>query len=205
MLEANNLECVRGERILFSNLNFALGEGSFMQLTGPNGSGKTSLLRMICRLLAPTRGEIRWQGANINSLGEEYSIALTYLGHRTALKEELTAEENLRISSGLSGAMSDGQRVRNALEVVGLGGRELLPVRLLSEGQKRRVALAHLVICDTRLWLLDEVMTALDKRAVKLVLGFIEEHLNKGGIAIVSTHQDLTLSASSFQRLELAS
>ncbi|HKZ03064.1 MAG TPA: cytochrome c biogenesis heme-transporting ATPase CcmA [Pyrinomonadaceae bacterium] len=205
MLEVSNLECVRGERRLFSNLNFLLAAGSIMQLTGPNGSGKTSLLRMICRLLTPARGEIRWQGANINSLGEEYCAVFTYVGHRAALKDELTALENLQISSSLSGADASEKDLRNVLGLLGLGGREHLPVRLLSEGQKRRAVLAHLVICDTKLWLLDEVLTALDKEAVTFVLTLIEHHLSKGGLAIVSTHQQLNLSASSFQRLELAS
>lgn len=205
MLQVCNLECVRGDRRLFSNLNFALPAGSIMQVSGPNGSGKTSLLRITCRLLAPSSGEILWEGANINSLGDEYSTFLTYLGHRAALKDELTALENLQISTGLSSGRGNGKDGQGALEQLGLGGREHIPVRLLSEGQKRRVALAHLILCDTKLWLLDEVLTSLDKTAVELVLGFIEEHLNRGGIAIVSTHQNLNLSASSFQRLELAS
>jgi heme exporter protein A len=203
MLEASNLECVRGDRRLFSDLNFVVKPGGFLQLTGANGSGKTSLLRMICGLLTPANGEIRWNGANIRSLGEEFSADVTYLGHRPAIKDELSALENLKISSGLSG-QTPGPNARSALEKLGLGGREALPTRLLSEGQRRRVALARLAVCTTKLWLLDEVLTSLDKTAVMLVRGLIEDHLKRGGIAIVSTHQEFALATDSFQRLELA-
>jgi heme exporter protein A len=205
MLEAENLECTRGDRKLFQQLSFSLKSGTLVLLTGPNGSGKTSLLRMISGLLDPTEGQITWYGTRIGSLGEEYRALLTYLGHRNGLKEELSSVENLRITSGVAGLNIDKKSCLSALSTMGLAGREQLPVRLLSEGQKRRAALARLVICTTKLWLLDEVFTALDKSAVALVKSLIEAHLNNGGIAIIATHQELDLTASSFQRIELAS
>ena len=205
MLEGENLECTRGDRKLFRHLSFSLQAGTLVQLTGPNGSGKTSLLRMISGLLEPTEGQIRWHGTRIRVLGEEYRALLTYLGHRNGLKEELSSIENLRITSGVAGLKIDKQACQSALSSMGLAGREQLPVRLLSEGQKRRAALARLVISTTRLWLLDEVFTALDRSAVASVKKLIETHLNNGGMAIIATHQELDLAASSFQRIELAS
>lgn len=175
-----------------------------MQVTGPNGSGKTSLLRILCGLLAPAEGQVIWQGANIRSLGEEYFTSVTYLGHRHGVKDELSALENLRVSNALNGIEISKDRGRAALGRMGLKGRESLPARLLSEGQRRRVALARLVVCNTTLWLLDEVLTSLDKTAIALVRSLIEEHVTSGGMAIVATHQELELSAPSIQRLELA-
>lgn len=204
MLEVANLECVRGERRLFGNLNFSLKPGGFLQLTGANGSGKTSLLRILCGIALPAKGEVRWQGANIRSLGEEYYSQMTYVGHRPGVKEELSAIENLRISAGLGGTNVSAQEAANILQKMGLGGREYLPARLLSEGQRRRLALSRLGVCSKALWLLDEVLTSLDKAAMGLISSLIEEQLGKGGMAIVATHQELNVSASSFQRIELA-
>ncbi len=204
ILEAIQLGCVRGDRRLFRGLNFSLSPGTFVPLTGPNGSGKTSLLRILCGLLAPAEGEVRWEGANIRSLGEEFFTFTTYLGHRHGIKDELTGVENLQIANALNGIEISEQRAREVLGTMGLGGRESLPARLLSEGQRRRVALARLLVCGTTLWLLDEVMTSLDKVAIALVRSLIEEHLAKGGIAIVATHQEFELKSGSVQRLELA-
>ena len=204
LLEVNKLGCVRGDRRLFSGLDLSLAGGTYLQVTGPNGSGKTSLLRILCGLLAPAEGEIKWQGENIRSLAEDYFTSVTYLGHRHGVKDELSAIENLRISNALNGIAISKERAREVLTRIGLAGRESLPARLLSEGQRRRVALARLVTCGTKLWLLDEVMTSLDKGAVALIRSLIEEHLAGGGIAIVATHQDLAVTAGSNQRLELA-
>jgi len=204
MLEAINLGCVRGDRRLFKDVNFSLEPGTFLQLQGPNGSGKTSLLRILCGLLAQVEGEIRWRGENISAIGEDYFTAVTYLGHRNGVKDELTALENLRVSNALNGIEVSVSKGHSVLKRMGLGGREMLPARLLSEGQRRRVALARLVVCNTSVWLLDEVLTSLDKTATLLVKSLIEEHLTNGGIAVVATHQELGLSAGSTQRLELA-
>ena len=178
-----------------------MSPGTFVQLTGPNGSGKTSLLRILCGLLAPAEGQIKWEGANIRSLGEEYVAEVTYLGHRHGIKDELSAAENLRISNALNGVPVSKERAAEALGHMGLAGRESLPARMLSEGQRRRAGLARLLVCDTKLWLLDEVVTSLDKGAVSLVRSLIENHVAGGGIAIVATHQDLELPST--KRLEL--
>lgn len=205
MLEVSKLGCVRGDRRLFSGLDLSLSPGTFLQVTGPNGSGKTSLLRILCGLLTPAEGDIKWQGENIRSLGEDYFTAVTYMGHRHGVKDELSAIENLRISNALNGIAITNEHAQSVLERMGLsGGRESLPARLLSEGQRRRVALARLLTCNTKLWLLDEVLTSLDKGAVALIRSLIEEHLAGGGIAIAATHQDLTLTTGLSKRLELA-
>jgi heme exporter protein A len=204
MLEAMNLGCVRGHRTLFSGVNFTIKPGTLLQLKGPNGSGKTSLLRIVCGLTVPENGEVRWAGAKIRSLGEEYSHVLAYLGHRNGIKEELSSLENLRIAAGLAGFHLSREKALSALKQVGLSGRENLPARFLSEGQKRRSALARLVACNTRLWILDEVLASLDAVAVKLVESLIDEHLRNGGLAIVATHHDLNLPEGALERLELA-
>jgi heme exporter protein A len=205
MLEVTNLSCIRGDRNLFSGINFTLPPGTLLQVHGANGSGKTSLLRILCGLMAPDKGEVRWGGTNIRSLGEEYSQSFCYIGHRNAVKDELSSLENLRIASGIAGFDLDRKAARQALEHVGLAGRENLPARFLSEGQRRRSTLARLITGNSTLWILDELLASLDTAAIGLVNSLIEEHLSKGGIAVVATHEELHLSAGSFQRLDLGS
>jgi heme exporter protein A len=205
MLEVIDLDCARGGRALFSKLNLTVAPGTLLQIRGPNGSGKTTLLRIVCGLMVPDDGEVRWQGKKIRALGEDYSSAFTYLGHRNGVKEELSALENLRISNGLSGINLSREQAKDALRHFGLMDREDVPTRFLSEGQTRRSALARLMTAGTKLWVLDEVLASLDDDAVVLIRSLIEGHLNKDGIAIVATHQELKISAGSFQRLELAS
>jgi heme exporter protein A len=203
MLEGINLGCTRGGRTLFGDLNLRIPPGTLLQVQGPNGSGKTSLLRIICGLLPPESGEVRWQGTSIRRLGEDFAASFTYLGHRNGIKEELSSLENLRIATGLCGAEITRDQAKEALTQTGLAGKEDLAVRFLSEGQRRRAALARLTISGTKLWVLDEVLASLDAAAVDLVNSLLERHLSTGGMAVVATHQELSLAAGSFQRLEL--
>ena len=162
------------------------------------------MLRILCGLLSPAEGTVAWEGTNIHSLGEEYSPNITYVAHRPGVKDELTAIENLRVSAGVIGIELGSASAKKALEKVGLVGRDFLPARMLSEGQRRRVSLARLLVSNTKLWLLDEILTSLDKAAVGLVRSLIEEHLSSGGMAIVATHQDLEIAAGQTERLELS-
>lgn len=196
-LEASNLECLRGEHRLFHGLSFELRGGSLMRVEGANGSGKTSLLRMLCGLTRPSVGQIRWQGSAIEQLGDSYLEALFYLGHQNALKEELNAIENLRLSAALHGIALQEESAFDALDRFGLGASaQQLPVRALSQGQKRRAALAGLGFRGRMpIWLLDEAFVGLDSEAVQQLARMIEAHLARNGIVIYTTHQDVPLRA----------
>ena len=204
MLEVSNLACSRGDHRLFSGLNFQLDLGQILQVQGVNGSGKTSLLRSLCGFLMPDEGDIVWRGERIRDLDEEYYAELLYLGHLNAIKDELSALENLLISAGLSGVELEEKEAMAALRRMGLRGREMLPTKVLSQGQRRRVALARLLVSDAKLWILDEPLTALDVGAVELIQELIAEHLARQGMVIFTTHQPLHVPGMEMRTLSLS-
>lgn len=191
MLSVFGLSCARGERTLFANVTFTLGEREWLHVQGENGSGKTTLMRALVGLSPPESGEIRWCGEPAPSV--EYRRELIYLGHHAAVKEELTPLENLRLAASLDGRPLTERDALAALIRLGLRGREDLPVRVLSAGQKRRVLLARLLTRPAKLWVLDEAFNALDVAAVTLLGKLIEEHLTAGGLAVLTSHQPLPL------------
>jgi len=203
MLQTIALSCSRGERRLFSDVSVKIEPGTLLAVVGQNGSGKTSFLRMLCGLLSPEEGQVLGQGENIRHLKEQYCAQLTYIGHLNGIKDDLTPAENLALSADLTGDQQSDARVREALEAVGLKQQVRLPTRVLSQGQKRRVALARLWLSAHPVWLLDEPFTSLDTTATGLVTERLRSHLRGGGLAVVVTHQEVALPPEVVQRLRL--
>lgn len=193
MLSAHGLTCVRGERRLFSGLDLAVEAGEWLHVRGENGAGKTSLLRLLAGLAQPAAGEILWGGRPIRQVDEQYRRNLLFLGHHGALKDELTALENLEFAAALDGTALPEAEAMAALHRFGLLGREELPVRFLSAGQKRRVLLARLLTRKAKLWVLDEPFTALDVKAVDMLAALIGQHLAEGGMAVLTSHQAMPI------------
>ncbi len=201
MLAVSALSCLRGERRLFSDVAFELAPGEWLHVQGENGAGKTTLLRALVGLAQPDEGEIRWRGAPIGKLGEDYRREMLYLGHHGAVKEELTPLENLRLAAALDGRKLDDRDTIATLHRFGLKGREELPVRCLSAGQKRRVLLARLVTRNAALWVLDEPFTALDVKAIEMLSALIGEHLAQGGMAILTSHHAMPMANGKVMKL----
>lgn len=192
-LELQDLHGVRGGRRLFKALALRVPPGRLLWVQGANGAGKTSLLRMICGLLMPTQGQVLWQGQPVAALREEFGRQLVYLGHAAALKGELSAAENLHAAAVLGGVAFDASDITDALGRAGLRGREHLPARVLSQGQRRRAALARLELsAGLPLWVLDEPFTALDTAATAWLVALACDHVERGGIVVLTSHHSVT-------------
>ena len=197
-LDLHAVSCVRGSRSLFSDVSLTLQPGQLLRVEGANGAGKTSLLRMLCGLMEPTEGQIRWCGQKVTEAREELGQNLIYLGHAAALKDELSPIENLQFACTLAGQSASPQEATHALLAAGLRGHENTLVRRLSQGQRKRSALARLVLANsgpqlTPLWVLDEPFNALDNNATTWLTGLMRAHLQRDGMVVLTSHQSVPL------------
>jgi heme exporter protein A len=201
-LMADGLECVRDDRVLFSDLAFRLEPGQALLLEGRNGSGKTSLLRILCGIRYPDAGTVSWNGSDIQRLGADYYQHTAYVGHRDGNKLDLTAQENLAMARALG---RPGKVMPPAaLEKVDLYGYEDVLTRNLSAGQQRRLALARLLVTDATLWILDEPFTSLDVHGIRIVEELLEAHTQAGGMLAVTSHHAVNLDRTTVLRINLS-
>lgn len=200
-INARELTLFRGDRCLFRKLDFALKRGEGLLIQGRNGSGKTSLLRAVAGLLDVEEGEVLWQGRSIREERQAYHAELAWFAHRPGCKGDLTLSENLEYEAGIRSASFN--KLSDALERLSLSRVKDLPFRSLSAGQQRRVGLVRLLLTNARLWLMDEPFTNLDTDGQDLVVAFINEHLQQGGVCLFASHQDVELY-SGMQRIGLS-
>lgn len=186
-----NLACQRGDKVLFHHLNLQIQAGDFVQIEGHNGLGKTSLLRIVAGLAIPLEGKVRWNSEEIFKQREAFNYDLLYLGHQSGIKPELNAWENLCFYQQISHCHQGDEILWNVLQTVGLLGREDIPAAQLSAGQQKRIALARLWLSEAPLWILDEPFNAIDKKGVAVLTALFEQHAQRGGIVILTSHQEV--------------
>ena len=202
-LEAHDLMCIRDDRTLFENLSFRVSPGEVLLLKGRNGSGKTSLLRILCGIRLPEAGKLTWDGEDIFELGPDYHAYTAYVGHRDGVKLDLTATENLAMAKGL-GDPNDDITIDEALERVDLSGFEDRLARNCSAGQQRRLALARLLVTRARLWIIDEPFTSLETHGISVVESLFIHHVANGGMLAMTSHHAVNLDTAAVHRINLS-
>jgi len=204
MLNLNHLTSIRTGKLLFGELSFQLNRGEMLYVQGANGAGKTTLLKIISGVLRADSGEVLWNGLNIHESLEDYRSIMAYINHQQAQKDELSVLENLEITLSISGIFEQKALLQDALNLVGLSQYHLRPFRTLSQGQKRRLSMARLVVDKTRpLWILDEPFNALDKAGIHLLEGFMQSHIDAGGMVVLTSHLEPNFSQKSLKVLRL--
>jgi len=202
ILKANALTCIRDTNVLFENLSFTVESGQVLVVEGRNGSGKTSLLRILSGIRQQDEGTVAWDGESIDKLGAAYRQDMAYLGHQNGIKHELTAAENLQMARIYGKITNDS--LDSALETTGLIEQADIKAANLSAGQKRRLALARLLLTDCCLWILDEPLTTLDKAGIQLFESLLKQHVASGGVAVLSSHHELNFDGSNIIRMSLS-
>jgi heme exporter protein A len=202
-LAVQRLRCTRGARVVFAGLSFAARSGDVVQVRGSNGSGKSSLLRLLCGLLEPARGEVRWRQRPVSARDAGFAGEVAYLGHACGMTGDLTVLENLRFALHLAGRACPDAACRESLAQFGLAGREDERVRCLSQGQRRRLALARVLLSGRPLWLLDEPCDALDDGATRAFEARLAAHAAAGGVAVVTTHRDVVGQGRELRRIDM--
>jgi len=201
-LGVSGLSCSRNDKVLFNGLQFSVHGGQLLQIEGENGSGKTSLLRTLCGFIQPDQGEVLWQGVNIRHVLDEYLASLHYVGHSNGIKLGLSCRENLSMASRLAVAVRSHD-ITAVLHNYGLGEHEDTLAQMLSSGQRRRLALARLSICQAQLWILDEPFTSLDEKGKGLMKAIFHQHLQSGGMIVMTSHEDLSWDAENILKVGL--
>ncbi len=186
--EGKNLSCIRGGKLLFRKINFSLSAGQAMYLRGQNGAGKTSLLKILAGLHPPEKGALYWNDKDISQIAFDFRSAISYLGHKDGIRKALTPYENIKGMMALAGEKNDPLAIEKILIHFKLHALQSLPCEVLSKGQQRKVMLAAMILKQKKLWILDEPFTAIDKESQDVLQQYLDRHLSRGGMIIITSH-----------------